>query len=75
MNTTFFSDGMATNLNYRSEKKLSVMKYRSVRARARARVCVYVCVCVCVCVCVRVRNTSGKNKDYCLLEYDTNKCF
>jgi len=30
MNTTFFSDGMATNLNYRSEKKLSVMKYRSV---------------------------------------------
>jgi len=36
MNTTFLSDGMATNLNYRSEKKLSVMKYRSVR----------VCVCV-----------------------------
>ena len=30
MNTTFFTDGMATNLNYRSEKKLSVMKYRSV---------------------------------------------
>jgi len=59
MNTTFFSDGMATNLNYRSEKKLSVMKYRS--------------VCVCVCVCVR--NTSGNYKDSCILEYDTNKCF
>jgi hypothetical protein len=39
MNTTFFSDGMATNLNYRGEKKHSVMKYRSVSS---------VCVCVCV---------------------------
>jgi hypothetical protein len=35
MNTTYFSDGMATNLNYIREKKLSVTKYRSVCVREK----------------------------------------